>query len=68
MSQIDYAEGRHSAYRMMTDCEGKQSYETWTLASEINRRRGKKGKRGQIYRCTFCHEFHIGRKPAKRTR
>lgn len=47
-------------------CDGKSTYETWSLANGINKRRARNGKGGnQVYRCPHCHEYHIGIKPKK---
>ena len=51
---VDYPNG-NLAY-----CEGKQSFETPGLAHQIQRRRQKKGKIADVYRCPSCGHFHIG--------
>lgn len=49
-------------------CEGKVSFDTWSLAYTVAKRRGSNGKKGGVYRCRFCHKFHIGRSSKHRRR
>ena len=51
---VDYP-GGNLAY-----CHGKQSFETPALAHKVQRRRQKKGKVADVYRCPGCGYFHIG--------
>lgn len=46
-------------FAQISQCAGKQSYETWANAQEVRRAY----KSLDIYRCPHCGQFHLGRKP-----
>lgn len=41
------------------NCEGKQAFDTMTLANQVSKRRNRAGHKGNPYRCG-CGKFHIG--------
>ncbi len=41
-------------------CTGKEQYETLGLAQKVAKRRSRNGNRFSIYRCPYCHKYHIG--------
>lgn len=43
-----------------SQCEGKERFETYTVADRVAVRRNKGGRKGRPYRCCFCAGFHIG--------
>jgi hypothetical protein len=44
-------------------CDGKVAFATFTQAQLIAVRGTRRGKSRQVYHCTFCHQFHLGRRP-----
>lgn len=52
-------------------CQGKHRFESARLANEVAKRRNRRGKTGEAYRCPHCHYWHIGfgrklKKPGRR--
>lgn len=42
-------------------CQGKERFESHTQASAvINRKKGKRHDRRQVYACKACRGFHVG--------
>ncbi len=44
-------------------CDGKVSFSSFTQAQLVAVRGTRRGKSRQVYHCTFCHHFHLGRRP-----
>jgi hypothetical protein len=46
-------------------CEGKTRFTSRAIAAAVAERIGKrrKGRRTNVYRCTFCHGWHVGQRP-----
>lgn len=47
-------------------CEGKKSFEIFTLANKVANRANRNGagaKRYSAYRCGACSLFHVGNRP-----
>ena len=44
-------------------CDGKVSFSSFTQAQLVAVRGTRRGKSRQVYHCTFCHQFHLGRRP-----
>lgn len=40
-------------------CNGKQPFDTFQLANQVNQRRNRAGRKGNPYRCG-CGKYHIG--------
>lgn len=60
------AKGKSKSRR--ASCGGKYRYATWAHANndmrEMIRKRRDQGRgRMAVYRCRFCHGYHIGRSP-----
>lgn len=47
--------------RVATGCTGKEAFATTQLAHQVMRNRLNGKHTGNVYRCTHCHLFHIGR-------
>ena len=47
-------------------CEGKVKFESWALAREVTKRRGRHQKIREVYKCPYCHKFHVGSLKRKR--
>jgi hypothetical protein len=45
-------------------CDGKIPFATFTAAQLVAVRGSRRGKPRQVYHCAFCHQFHLGRRPA----
>lgn len=45
-------------------CDGKVPFATFTAAQLVAVRGSRRGKPRQVYHCAFCHQFHLGRRPA----
>lgn len=45
----------------LTACEGKQGFATFDLAERVRQRGKRKTESRSVYRCQFCHLFHVGR-------
>lgn len=41
-------------------CEGKEQFGSYDVADGVAKRRARAGKKGHVYRCGTCGEFHIG--------
>lgn len=41
------------------NCNGKQPFDTFGLANDVNKRRARAGRKGNVYRCG-CGKYHIG--------
>lgn len=42
-------------------CEGKRSFPDYALAVAVrNRMRRRRKRRLAVYRCRYCHDWHIG--------
>lgn len=52
--------------RFASGCYGKQGFASATLAQRVAKRaRQNRDAKLQVYRCKFCHQWHIGRAPGK---
>jgi hypothetical protein len=49
-------------------CDGKKSFESYSLAEHVLKRCRAKHDHGTIYKCRYCHKFHIGTSATKRKR
>lgn len=50
--------------KAISQCEGKERFESMEIAHQVARRRRRGSKRdvpGGAYRCRFCKGYHIGR-------
>ena len=48
------------AYSALAQCEGKKRFDTYSLAAKILKRKNDKRAPRMVYRCPFCHGFHLG--------
>ena len=62
MSDHQPAHSPRDTYRASA-CDGKVAFATFTQAQLIAVRGTRRGKSRQVYHCTFCHQFHLGRRP-----
>lgn len=53
------AERRRNLHRIM--CEGKEPFESRSVAESVARRRSGNGKPNQAYKCHGCGKYHLGR-------
>jgi hypothetical protein len=44
----------------LSQCVGKEGFQSFGLANQVARRRKRTGKPGTPYKCPHCHQFHIG--------
>jgi hypothetical protein len=47
----------------VVSCQGKEAFASWQLAEQVRKGRGRRNDRTdqrQVYRCEFCHKFHLG--------
>jgi len=44
-------------------CAGKVAFRSHAMAQMVASRGGRQGRSRQVYHCTFCHQFHLGRRP-----
>lgn len=61
----DQIPGRDPAARQYV-CEAKQGFDTKPLALNVAKR-SKTPKDLQVYRCTFCGKWHLGRKKMQKS-
>ena len=47
----------------ISQCTGKERFESRALAARVARRRAETGKPGRAYHCRHCDGYHIGSKP-----
>lgn len=47
-------------------CDGKEQFVSFDLADAIAKKRSRRGKKGNVYKCGTCHAFHIGSSPWRR--
>lgn len=47
-------------------CEGKEAFDSWSIAKAIIRRRKRSNR--LVYKCKFCRKFHIATAGHRRTR
>lgn len=40
-------------------CDGKETYDSWDSAERAQKRCAKKGRPAKIFRCDFCHKWHL---------
>ena len=53
-----------SEWKRSSMCEGKASFDNFTLASSVARRRRRSGKARQApYKCHVCRRWHLGTAP-----
>lgn len=59
-------------YSRLVGCTSKRAYETYGAAARALRlqlKRGIETPRGlHVYRCRFCHEFHLGHRQEREMR
>ena len=55
--------------RRVCACEGKAGFASFQLAAKVAQRgAGHRHESARVYRCEFCHRFHIGRERPKSAR
>lgn len=50
------------ADRFLSTCEGKAPFDTYELAHKVTLRGSRAGKRRRhrdVYKCQFCHKYHL---------
>lgn len=53
---------------MLAACIGKQKFPNPRIAREVAKRRRQRGKKGDAYRCRYCHQWHIGFSPRRKAK
>ena len=46
-------------------CAGKVAFRSHAMAQMVASRGSRQGRSRQVYHCPFCHQFHLGRRPAQ---
>ena len=46
-------------------CAGKVAFRSHAMAQMVASRGSRSERSRQVYRCPFCHQFHLGRRPAQ---
>lgn len=43
----------------LSSCVGKEVYDSYDAADRARRRCEKRGKHQKVFRCDFCHKWHL---------
>jgi hypothetical protein len=57
---IDRAPPKNIRKRELFGCYGKEAYTNPSLAKKVAKRRNRKGRRLNVYKCQWCRQWHMG--------
>lgn len=46
--------------KRLSQCWGKEAYSSPDLANRVAKRRNRGHRRLNVYKCPFCHQWHMG--------